>query len=629
MIIADSEAEIQLSLKIKHTHCMYRHLLALLHPKYYKIQRENGVLTQPLYFNKTVFIYSVFIVIILTTLTCSVNEITMITQLTINNFAIVDQLLVDFTLGMTAITGETGAGKSIAIDALGLCLGNRSDAMAIRPGANRVDVSASFQLDDTPAALTWLTENQLDDGHECILRRVINQDGRSKAFINGRAVPISQLKDLGHMLIQIHGQHEHQRLLRSDHQLLLLNQYMNEPVLLSEMSQAYKKWKEACKAYQQYEQSKQERDAHIQLLQYQLKELNEFSPSEGEYELIDEEYKRLSNSEQLINISQQSIMLLDEADEYNVNNLLNNVKNNVQSLVELDPRLSDVHQMLEDASIQIKEASYELQNYANSLEIDPARVMQLEQRLSKQIGLARKHHIAPETLPALHQQLLAEFKQINHQDEQGEQLKANIDKYYQIALQFAEKLHQKRKMVSQALAKQITSSIHELSMPNGIFTIDLVYDKHRLTENGADSVTFLVSLNVGQVPQPLAKVASGGELSRIALAIQVLTAQKMDTPALIFDEIDVGISGSTAAKVGHLLRKLGESTQVVTVTHLPQVAGNAHQHYFVNKKISGKQTSTDMQVLDKNGRLNELARLLGGDKITENTLANAKELLII
>ncbi|PXZ02451.1 DNA repair protein RecN [Gilliamella apicola] len=553
----------------------------------------------------------------------------MITQLTINNFAIVDQLLVDFTTGMTAITGETGAGKSIAIDALGLCLGNRSDASAIRNGADRVDISASFVLDDTPAAHSWLTENQLDEGNECILRRVINQDGRSKAFINGRAVPISQLKDLGQMLIQIHGQHEHQRLLRSDYQQILLNHYMNEPTLLSQMQQAYKQWKSATQAYQQYQASKQERDAHLQLLQYQLKELNEFSPIDGEYQLIDEEYKKLSNSEQLINLSQQSIMLLDEADEYNVNNMLNSVKQSIHELVTLDPSLNDILTMLEEAAIQIKEASYELRHYSESLELDPARVMQLEQRLSKQIALARKHHVSPEALPELHQSLLNEFKQINQQDEQGEQLQEEIKKYQQIALKLATKLHQKRLTVSKTLAKKVMAIMHELSMPNGQFSIDVVFDENRLSEDGADQVCFLVSTNAGQEAQPLAKVASGGELSRIALAIQVLTAQKMDTPALIFDEIDVGISGPTAAKVGQLLRQLGESTQVITVTHLPQVAGQANQHYFVSKQTTGKQTSTDMQKLDKNGRINELARLLGGDKITDATLANAKELLII
>lgn len=552
----------------------------------------------------------------------------MLTQLTINNFTIVDNLVIDFNTGMTAVTGETGAGKSISIDALGLCLGDRSDASFVRSGSERIDISAHFLLDDTPSALRWLTENQLDDNNECILRRVINLDGRSKAFINGRAVPISQLKELGQMLIQIHGQHEHQRLLRSEYQQILLDQYMNENVLLSAMKSAYKSWKAVTEQYQQYEKLQQERSAHIQLLQYQLKELNEFSPIEGEYERVDEEYKKLSNAEQLINLSQKLIDLLEENNDLNILSNLNNAQSTAQELINLDTTLTSISTMLEDAAIQIKEASYELHHYADNLEIDPSRVMQLEQRLSKQILLARKHHTQPELLPDLYSRLLDEFKLISNQDEVGEQLKNDIKKYHQEASSIAKELHNKRIKVANMLAKQLTQSIRELSMPHGQFSIEVLNDENKLTEFGSDQITFMVSTNPGQPIQPITKVASGGELSRIALAIQVLTAQKMETPALIFDEIDVGISGSTAAKVGNLLRELGQSTQVITVTHLPQVAGNAHHHYFVAKQTDGKNTHTQMIILNQTQRLEELARLLGGDKITENTLANAKELLV-
>ncbi|RKS85926.1 DNA replication and repair protein RecN [Orbus hercynius] len=552
----------------------------------------------------------------------------MLTQLTVNNFAIVDNLLVDFNQGMTAITGETGAGKSIAIDALGLCLGARAEASLIKHGSERLDISAHFLLDDTPSALTWLTDNQLNDHNECILRRVMNQDGRSKAFINGRAVPIAQLKELGQMLIQIHGQHEHQQLLHPEYQHLLLDQYMAENTLLSAMKVAYKQWKSAKEQYQQYQKSQQERESHIQLLQYQLKELNEFSPSEGEYQQIDDEYKRLSNSEQLIKFSNQLINLLEENQEFNILNQLNSATHTAHELAHLDAQLADVPTMLADATIQLKEASYELHRYVDTLEIDPSRVMQLEQRLSKQISLARKHHIQPDKLPEFHQQLLDEFKQLSNQDEMGEQLKKDIEQYYQVALAYAQKLHAKRIKIAAALSEKISQNIQALSMPHGQFSIDIVADQNKITETGIDHITFLVTTNPGQPLQPISKVASGGELSRIALTIQVLTAQKMETPALIFDEIDVGISGPTAAKVGNLLRKLGESTQVITVTHLPQVAGNAHHHYFVAKQTDGKNTQTTINQLDKPSRLQELARLLGGDTITENTLANAKELLI-
>lgn len=551
----------------------------------------------------------------------------MLIQLTINNFAIVDKISVDFYGKMTAITGETGAGKSIAIDALGLCLGGRSDTSIIQKDHDRADISAHFILDHAPAALNWLKENQLDDHNDCILRRVVSLDGRSKAFINGRSVPITQLKEVGQLLIQIHGQHEHQRLLKHDYQQQLLNQYLDEKSLLSDMSQAYKKWKNATLQYQQHQQACQEREAHLSLLQYQLKELNEFSPIEGEYEQMDEEYKRLANSEQLISTTQQSLALLTDNDESNIANLLSNIKMMLQQLIDLDPNLNNIYNMLEEASIQIEEASYELRNYAEHIEVEPARAIQLEQRLSKQITLARKHHISPELLPEQHKKLLDEYTQLINQDEFSEELKVAITQYHQQALQIASLLHKKRSSIGKILAAKITSTIKELSIPNGQFSIHIDYDETKLSDDGADQVTFMISTNLGQPLQPMAKVASGGELSRIALAILVLTAQKMDTPALIFDEIDVGISGPTAAKVGHLLRQLGESTQVITVTHLPQVAGNAHHHYFVDKQTHQQKTTTSMIKLDKQARIHELARLLGGDKITENTLANAEELL--
>lgn len=552
----------------------------------------------------------------------------MLTQLTINNFAIVENLLIDFNSGMTAITGETGAGKSIAIDALSLCLGARFDTSLIKHASDRLDISAHFLLDDTPSALKWLTENQLNDNNECILRRVVNQDGRSKAFINGRAVPLAQLKELGHMLIQIHGQHEHQLLLSSEYQQILLDQYMAENGLLSTMKMAYRKWKTATEQYIKYQKSRQENDAHIQLLQYQLKELNEFSPIEGEYEQIDEEHKRLSNSDQLINLSHGLIDLLEENQEANLLHQLSNAKRIAQDLINLNGQLTDIPNMLEEAAIQIKEASYELHRYIDNLEVDPSRVMQLEQRLSKQISLARKHHIQPEKLPELHQQLLEEFNKLSDQDEMEEQLRQDIALYQKEALSCAKLLHAKRVKVAKILSQKITLSIHELAMPHGQFSINIVEDCDKLSETGTDQITFLVSTNPGQPMLPISKVASGGELSRIALTIQVLTAQKMETPALIFDEIDVGISGPTAAKVGNLLRQLGMSTQVITVTHLPQVAGNAHHHYFVAKQTDGKCTKTLVSVLNQSQKLQELARLLGGDKITENTLANARELLI-
>ncbi|MEC5318292.1 DNA repair protein RecN [Brenneria populi subsp. brevivirga] len=551
----------------------------------------------------------------------------MLAQLTISNFAIVRELEIDFQAGMSVITGETGAGKSIAIDALGLCLGNRSDASMVRPGAARADICARFSLADTPGARRWLERNQLDDSNECLLRRVIGADGRSRGFINGTAVPVSQLRELGQLLIQLHGQHAHQQLLKPEHQKHLLDAYADESQLLGAMQQIWQQWHQSCRSLAQLQQAAIEREARRELLQYQLKELNEFAPQPGEYEQIDIEYKRLSNSEQLLALSQQALQLLSEDEEQNMLGMLHSVKQRIGELAGMDETLAGVLSMLEEAGIQLGEASDELRHYSERMDLDPIRLYELEQRLSRQLALARKHHVQPEALPAFHQQLLEEQRSLEEQESDRESLSFAVSEYHQQALHVAEQLHVRRLHHAKELAQFITSNMHELAMPHGHFTIDVKFTPECLTGSGADSIEFRVTTNPGQPHQSLAKVASGGELSRISLIIQLITARKMDTPALIFDEVDVGISGPTAAIVGKMLRQLGESTQVMCVTHLPQVAGCGHHHFFVSKQTDGAETETLMQPLDKRARLQELARLLGGSAVTKNTLANAKELL--
>ncbi|KAA1051723.1 DNA repair protein RecN [Pseudocitrobacter sp. 73] len=551
----------------------------------------------------------------------------MLAQLTISNFAIVRELEIDFNGGMTAITGETGAGKSIAIDALGLCLGGRAEGDMVRAGASRADLCARFALKDTPAALRWLEENQLEDGRECLLRRVISSDGRSRGFINGTAVPLSQLRELGQLLIQIHGQHAHQLLVKPEHQKTLLDGYAGESTLTRQMAEHYHLWHQSCRDLAQHQQQSQERAARAELLHYQLKELIEFNPQPGEYEQIDEEYKRLANSGQLLSTSQHALALLADGEDANLLSQLYTAKQLTTELVGMDNKLASVLDMLEEASIQLSEASDELRHYCDRLDLDPNRLYELEQRLSRQIALARKHHISPEALPDFYQSLLDEQQQLDDQSDSLETLKHAVSRHHELALETARQLHTLRLNSAQELAGLITDSMHALSMPHGIFTIDVSFEEQHLTADGADRIEFRVTTNPGQPLQPIAKVASGGELSRIALAIQVITARKMETPALIFDEVDVGISGPTAAVVGRLLRQLGESTQVMCVTHLPQVAGCGHHHFFVSKETDGEMTETHMQPLDKRARLQELARLLGGSEVTRNTLANAKELL--
>ncbi|WP_039057058.1 DNA repair protein RecN [Enterobacter sp. Bisph1] len=551
----------------------------------------------------------------------------MLAQLTISNFAIVRELEIDFHSGMTAITGETGAGKSIAIDALGLCLGGRAEADMVRTGASRADLCARFALKDTPAAQRWLEENQLEDGRECLLRRVISSDGRSRGFINGTAVPLSQLRELGQLLIQIHGQHAHQLLVKPEHQKNLLDGYAGEYALTLQMTERYRAWHQSCRELAQHQQQSQERAARAELLHYQLKELNEFNPQAGEFEQIDEEYKRLANSGQLLSTSQHALNVLADGEEANLQSQLYTARQLVGELTGMDARLSGVLDMLEEAAIQISEASDELRHYCDRLDLDPNRLYELEQRISKQISLARKHHISPEELPQFHQSLLDEQQLLEDQADSQETLALAVTHHHQLALETAQQLHEQRMKYAQELSELITESMHALSMPHGVFAIDVAFDGHSLTAEGADRIEFRVTTNPGQPLQSIAKVASGGELSRIALAIQVITARKMETPALIFDEVDVGISGPTAVVVGKLLRQLGESTQVMCVTHLPQVAGCGHHHFFVSKETDGAMTETHMQPLDKRARLQELARLLGGSEVTRNALANAKELL--
>ncbi|MFD0709320.1 DNA repair protein RecN [Photorhabdus luminescens] len=551
----------------------------------------------------------------------------MLTQLTISNFAIVRELEIDFQPGMTAITGETGAGKSIAIDALGLCLGNRGEANMVRNGASRADICARFALSDTPSARQWLEEHQLDDSNECLLRRTITSDGRSRGFINGTAVPLSQLRELGTHLIQIHGQHAHQLLLNNGHQKRLLDTYANQSNLQNEMKQAYQQWHQSCQDLARFQQQALERQSRQQLLEYHLKELNELAPQPGEYQEQDNEYKRLANRGQLLSVSQTALQLLSDNDEQNIISLLNYAKHELAELITMDDKFNQLLTMLEEASIQINEVSDELRHYGDQLDMDPNRLFELEQKISQQIRVARKHHVVPEELPSLHQQLLEEQQSLAQQEDDCTHLSEQVNKHHKQALEVAERLHRVRQQYAKELSELITRSMHQLAMPHGRFTIDVSFAPEHLNADGSDKVEFNVTTNPGQPHQSLAKVASGGELSRIALAIQVITAKKMETSALIFDEVDVGISGPTAAIVGRLLRELGESTQVMCVTHLPQVAGCGHQHFYVSKQTDGEETETQMQLLDKKARLQELARLLAGSEVTKNTLANAKELL--
>ena len=554
----------------------------------------------------------------------------MLTQLTINNFAIVRQLEIELAKGMSVITGETGAGKSIAIDALGLCLGQRIETSMVREGQERAEICATFFIEPTNPAYQWLQEQELqdpDNPSDCILRRVINADGRSKAFINSTPVSASQLKEIGQYLIHINGQHASQLLLKNDYQLQLVDTFAHHNDLLAQMREDYRAWKNLQTQVKNFQQKVAENEAKKQLLQYQVEELDEFALRPNEYLELEEDQRRLSNSEQLTQLSQSALQLLSENETVSIDSMLYRATQYIDELSELDPRYVSVQTMLNDALIQVQEATSEVQHLASHIEQDPMLLQEIEQRLGQALQLARKHNVKPEELVEWHQKLKAELTALLDFSESEERLILEEKAAFEKMQHTAKQLHESRCQAAQKLAQQVTHSIKGLAMENAEFFIEVNSDLTKVAANGADNIVFTLRSNLGQQAQPLAKVASGGELSRISLAIQVLTSDQSAIPTLIFDEVDVGISGKTASVVGRLLRQLGDKCQVLCVTHLPQVACHGHHQFNVEKFTVDDKTETKMIALSLEERVPALARLLGGSEITELALANAQEML--
>ena len=554
----------------------------------------------------------------------------MLTQLTINNFAIVRQLEIELAKGMSVITGETGAGKSIAIDALGLCLGQRIETSMVREGQERAEICATFFIEPTNPAYQWLQEQELqdpDNPSDCILRRVINADGRSKAFINSTPVSASQLKEIGQYLIHINGQHASQLLLKNDYQLQLVDTFAHHHDLLAQMREDYRSWKNLQTQVKTFQQKVSENEAKKQLLQYQVEELDEFALRPNEYLELEEDQRRLSNSEQLTQLSQSALQLLSENETVSIDSMLYRTTQYIDELSELDPRYASVQTMLNDALIQVQEATSEVQHLASHIEQDPMLLQEIEQRLGQALQLARKHNVKPEELVEWHQKLKAELTALLDFSESEERLILEEKAAFEKMQRTAKQLHESRCQAAGKLAQQVTHSIKGLAMENAEFFIEVNSDLTKVTANGADNIVFTLRSNLGQQAQPLAKVASGGELSRISLAIQVLTSDQSAIPTLIFDEVDVGISGKTASVVGKLLRQLGDKCQVLCVTHLPQVACHGHHQFNVEKFTVDDKTETKMTALSQEERVSALARLLGGSEITELALANAQEML--
>ena len=555
----------------------------------------------------------------------------MLAHLSISNFAVVKQLSVQLENGLTAITGETGAGKSIAIDALSLCLGERADANAVRKGSAKAEIIAHFSLSKNELAKAFLDEHELtsdEDENSCFIRRVISKEGRSKAFINGVPASLQQLKGLGQFLLAIHGQNTHLQLLKEDHQRDLVDGYAKHIDVLEKVKDAYSQWRDKQRTLKTLQEQAQQREDRLQLLTYQVQELDEFAIDDGEFEELETEHKRLSNGQSLLEQAQTSVYNLYENDE---GNALSVIQSSIERLGELeahDASLTPMIALLNDAAIQVEEAASELRSYCDQLEIDPLRLQQVEARYSKAMDLARKHSVMPEALYQHHQELAAEFVSLSDQETLLGTLENEVAEARAAYLVATQSLSESRQRAAQKLSEDIETQIRQMNMPHAKVDIQIQYDElKKPVSTGLDSVEFRVSTNPGQDADKLEKVVSGGELSRIGLAIQVIASDHHATPTMIFDEVDTGISGPTASIVGGLLRKLGSQSQVMCVTHLPQVAAQAHNQLFVTKITDGESTETQMLPLTKQDRIDELARLLAGDKVTKSALANAKELL--
>lgn len=552
----------------------------------------------------------------------------MLTSLQIRDFAIVDQIAVEFGAGMTILTGETGAGKSILVDALGLVLGERGGSQLVRSGAKRAEFSAEFDVSAMHHVQHWLEEHALDQDDTCLLRRVINADGRSRAFINGNAVTIQQLKSLGELLLDIHGQHFHQSLGRRPVQRDLLDHFGALLDQRQATEAAYEDWNSLLDRLQQLRDADADRESRLDLLAFQLAELEGLAVSADEVAELQAERQKLQHSGKLAEGIGTALARLSEDETGNATNLVADAARTVATLIEYDDELGAVNELLESATIQIAEASNALHRYGQAIDTDPARRNWVEERLDSIQAVARKHRIAAAEIPSLCERVRAELDELSHAEERGKALEEEALAAGDVYHKLAQELSCRRKESAKTFSAAVTETMASLGMPGGVFEIAL----DQLTSEearpwGIDVIEFLISANPGQPPMPLSRVASGGELSRMSLAIQVIASDGSSIPTMVFDEVDSGVGGRVAEMVGRRLRELGALRQVLCVTHLPQVACLADDHFRVSKVTDGKATRTGVHPLREDERIEEIARMLGGVDITQKTLDHAAEML--
>lgn len=551
----------------------------------------------------------------------------MLSGVSVRNFAIIDEVSLELGPGLTVLTGETGAGKSILVDALGLVLGDRADAAAVRHGAERAEISASFDLAGLPDTARWLAEQALDADGECVLRRVISAEGRSRAWINGAPATLQTLRELGERLVEIHGQHEHQALARPAAQRELLDARLADAWLPGAVTGAWQAWRTAVEERVRLEGAGRDRAHRLDLLRYQQRELEAFAPAAGEAATLEAEFSRLANAGRLAEGAGGALELVYEGEAGAAHDAVARAAELLAGLAGYDARLEAPHRLLAEAEIQLSEAATELRRYLGSLEMDPARLDAVQGRLEGIKTLAQKHQVGPDALPARLAALGAEIEELEQSEillgRSAEKVAAAESAYREVAA----KLGTARARAADALSDEVTALMHQLGMPGGRFIAAVEHHAAApCMAHGLDVVEFLVSANPGQPPAPIARVASGGELSRISLAIQVAARSKQPTPVMVFDEVDSGVGGGVAEIVGRRLAEIGTRAQVLCVTHLPQVASQARNHLRVIKLTDGETTRTTLKALTEAEKVEELARMLGGIEITGTTRAHATEM---
>ncbi len=549
----------------------------------------------------------------------------MLTSIHIKDFAIIDQLDLDLKSGMTVITGETGAGKSIMVDALSYALGERADSSVVRNGAKRAEISAYFDIKQLPHVKDWLDEQMLDDDDHCILRRVINHDGRSKAFVNGQPVNLAQVSELGDFLVDIHGQHEHQSLFKPQVHLQLLDRYAGLTEQSAELSKVSGKISSISSKLKAFQSALKDKNDRKDLISFQLQELEQ-APIDKANE-IELEHKRAANASRLLEKGQQSLSALSEDDD-NISSNLGRIVHQISDMLAVDEGLKNTHDLLQSALVEINEASHELRDYLEGLDIDPQAYQELDQQISALHDLARKHQVSMEELPQTLQELQQEFENLEGDEQTFDDLEKELAKLEKQYLELAKAISNKRHSAAKKLNQEVVKLMQQLGLGNGVFEVAFnQQDAVSFKSTGLETAEFMVSTNPGQKPMPLRKVASGGELSRISLALQVINAQTTQLPTLIFDEVDVGIGGGTAEIVGKLLAELGKKAQILCVTHQAQVAAQGHHHLQVSKSQDKKATQTQLLEITETQRIEEIARMIGGIEITDTIRQHARELL--